>query len=162
MQYGLDYLSFCPTVASSTFLFDESRQDLNRIEIRQVPSLVQHCYSIVFLDESHFKVLGQCVQCVRRSIGEQVRAAHIQQHVKHPDKILFWGSFMASGPGSWFPVAGMINSNGYIDVLQSKVLPHLRREFPDNNGILRQDLALCHTSKKVKQFMNDNGITVLD
>ena len=75
---------------------------------------------------------------------------------------MFWGSFSAAGPGLLFPVTGMMNDDRYIDVLRAKLLPHLRREFPNNEGVFQQDLAPCHTSKKVKKFMTDNGITVLE
>ena len=53
-------------------------------------------------------------------IGEPVSATHIQQSVKHPDKDV-WGYFLAAGPGSLFPVTGMMNGDKYIDVLCSKL-----------------------------------------
>ena len=33
--------------------------------------------------------------------------------------------------------------------------------FPNGKGILQQDLATCHTSKKVKKFMVKNNIKTL-
>lgn len=57
------------------------------------------------------------------------------------------------------PVNGMMNSDKYIDVLERKLLPEMRKLFPDNNGIFQQDLAPCHTSTKVTKYMADNNIT---
>ena len=34
--------------------------------------------------------------------------------------------------------------------------------FPDGSGVFQQDLAPCHTSKQVKNFMNNHHIKVLE
>ena len=54
-----------------------------------------------------------------------------------------------------------MNSDKYIDVLEHRVMPQLQKHYPAGDGLQQQDLAPCHTSKKVKQFMVDNGINVL-
>ena len=56
----------------------------------------------------------------------------------------------------------MINSENYLDVLTKKVIPEMARKFPEGSGIFQQDLAPCHTSRKVKNFINLNNISVLD
>ena len=38
----------------------------------------------------------------------------------------------------------------------------MARKFPEGLGIFQQDLAPCHTSRKVKNFINLNNISVLD
>ncbi|XP_063855001.1 uncharacterized protein LOC135097165 [Scylla paramamosain] len=38
----------------------------------------------------------------------------------------------------------------------------LEKRFPDGSGIFQQDLAPCHTSKIVKNFMTEKNIQVLD
>jgi transposase len=55
----------------------------------------------------------------------------------------------------------MMNSEKYIDVFQHKLLPEMRKLFPDGDGIFQQDLAPCHTSKRVAKYMTDNQITTL-
>ena len=50
-----------------------------------------------------------------------------------------------------------MNSNKYISVIEQKVIPDMRRAFPDVGGIFQQDLAPCHSAKKVifrKQKLN--------
>ena len=38
----------------------------------------------------------------------------------------------------------------------------MERAFPNRGGIFQQDLAPCHTAKKVKKFFEENHIKVLD
>jgi len=117
---------------------------------------------VIFSDESHFFVQGQRSQHVRRSSGEKIRDSHIDQCVKHPLKKMFWGCFSYYGVGSLHPVEGMMRSAQYIDVLQKRLVPELEKRFPDGSGIFQQDLAPCHTSKIVKNFMTEKNIQVLD
>ena len=56
----------------------------------------------------------------------------------------------------------MINSDKYKAILQTHLLPVLQRDLPDGNGIFQQDLAPCHTSKKMRAFFDENGLTILD
>ena len=58
-------------------------------------------------------------------------------------------------------VEGMMNSDKYLYVLEQKVIPEMRKRFTDGSGVFHQDLAPCHTSKKVKSFMDENQIYVL-
>lgn len=44
---------------------------------------------VIFSDESHFLVQGEVVRFVRRSAGEKLGPAHIQQAPKHPEKKCF-------------------------------------------------------------------------
>ena len=55
----------------------------------------------------------------------------------------------------------MINSKKYLDVLAKKVIPEMARKFPEGSGVFQQDLAPCHSSRKVTNFINLNNISVL-
>lgn len=117
---------------------------------------------VIFSDESHFEVHGYRSQFVRRSKGEPLRPGHIQQAPKHPPKKMFWGSFSAKGTGRLVNVEGMMNSDKYKVILQTHLLPMMRRDFPDGDSIFQQDLAPCHTSRKMLTFFEESGLTVLD
>lgn len=117
---------------------------------------------MIFSDESHFFVQGQQSQHYRISPGEKLRDNHLDQIVKHPEKKMFWGCFSYNGVGSLYVVDGMLRSEQYINILQRKVVPELKRHFPDGSGIFQQDLAPCHTSKMVKGFMAQNHMNVLE
>jgi len=60
---------------------------------------------------------------------------------------MFWDSFSFYGVGSLMPIEGMMNSDKYIDVTERKIIPNMRRAFPDCGGILQHDLAPCLRSK---------------
>ena len=117
---------------------------------------------ILFSDESHFLVQGVRSQHVRISKGEPLKERHIDQAVKHSPKKMFWGCFSYYGIGPLKPVEDMMNSERYLDVLTKKVISEMARKFPEGSGIFQQDLAPCHTSRKVKYFINLNNISVLD
>ena len=55
-----------------------------------------------------------------------------------------------------------MNSDKYVDVTEKKVIPDMRRAFPDDRGIFQQDLALCHSSKKVKTVFRQYKLNVLE
>ena len=38
----------------------------------------------------------------------------------------------------------------------------MQKAFSDESGIFQQDLAPCHSPKKVKKFLSDHNISVLD
>ena len=65
---------------------------------------------------------------------------------------MFWGSFTATGPGRLIFIEGMMNSDKYKATLQSHLLAVLERDFPDGDGIFQQNLAPCHTSKKMRRL----------
>ena len=117
---------------------------------------------VLFSDESHFFVQGQRSLHVRRSPGEKLRESHINQFIKHPLKKMFWGFFSYYGVGGLHIVEGMMRGPQYIEVLQRRVVPELKKRFPDGSGIFQQDLAPCHTSKLVKNFMTTTRIKMLD
>ena len=80
---------------------------------------------IIFSDETHFEVSGYHSWYVRRSIGELLKEAHIQQAPKNPPKNMFWGFFTVFGPGSLIPIEGMMNSDKYKDIFSKLFAPYL-------------------------------------
>lgn len=118
-------------------------------------------FQVIFSDESHFEVQSRRTQYVRRSVGEPIRLQHVEEHVKHPDKIMYWGCFSAGGVGPLVPVDGMMNGKKYVGILRKNAVPELSKRFPDKSGIFQQDLAPCHTSKLVQSFFSSKNITVL-
>ena len=56
----------------------------------------------------------------------------------------------------------MRNSEKYTDVLTKKATPEMARKFPEGLEVFQQDLAFCHTSRKVKNVFALNNISVLD
>jgi hypothetical protein len=115
---------------------------------------------VAFSGESHYFVQGDGTSVVRRSGDEPVRVEHLQQTVKYLPK-MFWDFFIASGPGSVVPVDGMLISSKYIKILKSIVLL-LLQTFADGKGTFEHDLAPCHNKKAVKNFVQENKISMLN
>ena len=70
-------------------------------------------------------------------------------------KKMFWSSFSFHGVGSFsfhgvMPIEGMMSLDKCIDKVENKLIPDIKRAFPDNEGMFQKDLAPCHSSKKVK------------
>ena len=75
---------------------------------------------------------------------------------------MFWDSSTAKGPERLIIIEGMMNSDNYKATLQSHLLPVLERDFAVGDCIFQQDLAPCHTSKKMRTFFEEEDITILD
>ena len=45
--------------------------------------------------------------------------------VKHPEKVMFWGIILIKGPGQLYIVEGAMNSDQYLKVIDSRVIPQL-------------------------------------
>ena len=110
----------------------------------------------------HFEVHGY-----RSEVGsemEQRRTYSARTHstsTKTPKK-MFLGSFTAKGPGQLVNVERRMDSDKYKAILQMHLLPVVHRDFPDGESIFQQDLAPCHTSRKVCTFFAESGLTILD
>lgn len=78
-------------------------------------------------------------------------------------KMLLWGCVTNEGVGdlSWIP--GTINSEKYVDVLQSYVLQSWDYYGLDRRKLIFQhDNASVHTAQVVKNFLNKSNIDVLE
>ncbi|KAJ4450512.1 hypothetical protein ANN_01939 [Periplaneta americana] len=89
--------------------------------------------NVLFSDESHFEVHGHRVSYVRKG-SEKVTAAHLQQAPKYPPKVMFRGCFTHEGPGALIPIKGMMNSDKYIHLLETRIVPQLQKSFPDGRA----------------------------
>lgn len=113
---------------------------------------------VCFSDESTF----ECHDGNRALAWRKVRSPRpIVQSVKHPTKVMVWSIMSEKGVGRMTVVEGVMNSEKYIQVLRTQVLPQLGDWFPGGEGVFMQDGAPCHTSKVCKKFLSDNNVTVL-
>ncbi len=49
-----------------------------------------------------------------------------------------------------------VNSNEYIRLLDTELLPWLNKTFPGGNYVFQQDGAPCHTSQKIQEWLAAN------
>lgn len=74
---------------------------------------------------------------------------------------MVWAGFCASGKLDLAFTSFKMNSKDYIQVLETRLLPFLRR-FRRKKFTFQQDNAAIHTSKETKQWIKDHKIDLLD
>ena len=81
--------------------------------------------------------------------------------MKHDKKINVWGSFASHGVGKFYLVEGILEQKQYTKMLEELVIPSAEDLFPDGEWLFQQDNDPKHTSKRAKQFMEENSIPLL-
>ena len=82
-----------------------------------------------------------------------------QSSVKHPQYVMFWGSFSYNGIGSLIPLESTMNSEKYINLLARTLDTDMTKL---NCTSFQQDNAPCHKSKAVLKWFENNNINVLN
>lgn len=119
--------------------------------------------SVIWSDESRFEV---CVGDSRKVIRNKDEAFHrdcIARKVKFPASVMIWGCMSAKGVGNLHFIDGIVNSDKYIRILRTSLLPSIEK-LRTNEGeyIFQQDGASCHTSKKTMNWLKNRNIPLLD
>lgn len=76
-------------------------------------------------------------------------------------KVLVWGAMSWRGLGKLAIVEGTMDSQRYINTLQTHLLSQAAMWFPSGDWQFQQDGARCHTSRATLKFLEDNNIPVL-
>lgn len=79
---------------------------------------------------------------------------------KRAPKKVFWGGMSYNSPGALVPVEGMMNSDKYTNLLQSRVVPLLSKKFLRCKWKFWQDSAPCVPKKCIK-FFREKKVKVL-
>ena len=117
---------------------------------------------VAFSDESKF-CLGQSrVQFVRRPSGHR----HSEQYVcSVPNRsvahTMVWGAFSIHGFTDLVRIEDRLDAAKYTDVLHHHLTPKWH-QMTHGNGIFQQDNAPIHTALRTRQFLQRNGINLLD
>jgi transposase len=78
---------------------------------------------------------------------------------KHPAGCMVLGIVASDGqkcPAIFVPEGVKVNSDAYIELLKSKVVPWLKKTYPKGNYVWQQDGAPAHTSKKTQAWLAEN------
>ncbi|KAJ7316532.1 hypothetical protein JRQ81_002694 [Phrynocephalus forsythii] len=68
----------------------------------------------------------------------------------------------SAGVGPLCFTKSTVNVSVYQEILEHFMLSSADKLFGEADFIFQQDLALAHTTKSTKTWLNDHGITVLD
>ena len=90
---------------------------------------------VLFSDESNFFFQGNS-RFIRIRNREQLIPAHCNELGKEARK-MFWDSFSFSVVVSLMPIEGVMNLFKYIDVIERKAIPDMRKAFPDGGRIFQ-------------------------
>ena len=74
---------------------------------------------------------------------------------------MVWGAFSANVFTQLYRIEGNLNSGGYIELIQNKLLPAIPTLLP-NGGLFQQDNAPVHVSKQTTTFLDNNNINRID
>lgn len=116
-----------------------------------------------FSDESKYNVIGSDGQrYVRRRTGERLSIRCVQKTVKFGGgSVMVWGIMSASGCGPLVRLQGSVNAEVYKQLLRQYTIPYFQ-SAPLKPPIFMHDNAPCHTAKKVKAFLLENRVQVMD
>ena len=96
--------------------------------------------------------------------GEQLSNRTTIPTVKHREgnNLIVWGCMGWNGVGKLIEVQGTMDAQQYCDILDDGLEESFDKlEIPEKDWIFQQDNDPKHTSKKAKQWFEDNGIQVL-
>lgn len=120
--------------------------------------------SFIFSDESYIEInLNSMMNRVRRFPTENPFSPRFTtKTVKHPLKIMIWGCFNRRGPGRIYACEGTMNSNHYLNVMESKLLPTINDYGLGGNVYHLDDSARPHRSKKIIDWHKENNIKKIE
>ena len=72
-----------------------------------------------------------------------------------------WGCFTAHGVGNLYLVNGILEQIQYRNIITTKMIPSVRRLFPEGDWIFQQDNDPKHTAHSVRALFRDMAIPVL-
>ena len=115
---------------------------------------------VFFSDESKFNLIGNDGRNFTwRRQGERLSTKCVKKTVKFGGgSVMVWGIMSAAGVGLLVRIQGTVNADVYKRLLTQHAVPCLQN-FVD--PVFMQDNAPCHKSKKVMQFLSQEGITVM-
>lgn len=120
---------------------------------------------VIWSDETKINRIGSDgKQWVWKQIGEGLIEREVQGTVKFGGgNIMVWGCMGWNGVGELAEVEGRMNADQYVDILDNHLLPSLEDSgIPAEDRIFQQDNDPKHTSRKAKDWMEQNDITLLD
>ena len=103
---------------------------------------------ILLLDKSHFFVQESTANLPGSARVNSKVLLTSMEVIKHQKKKMFCGCCSYSGVGSLVPIEGILNSDKYIDVIETKVIPDMRRTFSEDKELSSRILHLVILLKK--------------
>lgn len=116
---------------------------------------------VIFSDEKTFTVDPVVNKQNDRvvSYGKDVSEVRNTSTTKRPASVMMLGVVGSNGekmPPVWFPTGYRLTAADYKDILESKVLPWVKRITKKADYVFQQDGAPAHTAKIVQEWLESN------
>lgn len=98
---------------------------------------------------------------VRRGRGQRLNFSHYDHRQGYPIRIMVWGCMSWRGLGKLAIVEGSMNTDKYLQIMDSHLIPQAAAWFPSGDWIYQQDGARCHTSFRAMQYFEERRIPIL-
>ncbi|CAK9796174.1 Transposable element Tc1 transposase [Anthophora quadrimaculata] len=117
---------------------------------------------VVFTDESKFNRVGSDGKFyVRRRVGEEFDPKCIKSTIKGGGGAdMIWGAMTINGVGPIHRIQGIMEQHVYVNILENVLLPYTANNLSED-WIFQADNDPKHTSRKAKQFLQDNNVDVM-
>ena len=114
---------------------------------------------VIWSDESRISLFGSDRRkYVRRRVGEELHPECFLASAKNPTSVMVWGCMTAGGIGSLHVIDGILNGRKYInDILEAKLLPSIRDQFPNNVPLMFSRIQLPATQQKYARNGSQQG-----
>jgi DDE superfamily endonuclease/Transposase len=120
---------------------------------------------VIWSDETKINRIGSDgKQWVWKQVGEGLIEREVQGTLKFGGgNIMVWGCMGWNGVGQLVEVEGRMDADQYVDILDNHLVPSLEESgIPVERCIFQQDNDPKHTSRKAKNWVEENNITLLD
>lgn len=117
---------------------------------------------VLFSDESPFTLRSKSKQRVWRLPNERYNKDCVRHTIKHDLKINVWGCFCLSGVGNIHLIEGIMDQDVYLDILGEAMIQSADLLFNRENWIFQQDNDPKHTAIRVKKYLSDEKIVLLE
>lgn len=120
---------------------------------------------VIWSDETKINRIGSDGRkYVWKKAGEPLQDKEVQGTVKFGGgSLMVWGCMSWNGVGILAEVEGKMDAEQYVSILEGNLLPSMKYSgIPRENIIFQQDNDPKHSSKKAQNWLDSQGIKVLD
>ena len=120
---------------------------------------------VIWSDETKINRIGSDGRkYVWKVAGKSLQDKEVQGTIKFGGgSLMVWGCMGWNGVGILAEVEGRMNAEQYVSILEDNLLPTMENSgIPEESIIFQQDNDPKHTSKRAQEWLETQGIKVLD
>src|SRR3979490_2197296 len=147
------------------FLITRHRQLRLAFALKHREWTVEDWKRVIWSDETKINRFGSDGrQWVWKQKGEGLIEREVQGTVKFGgENIMVWGCMGWNGVGKLAEIEGRMDAEQYVEILDDHLLPSIEESgISEGDCIFQQDNDPKHASRKARNWMEENGITLLD